>query len=452
SVVMVSASFLLFNDNYDSENPNKITYLFSDESKSIWYKYNFTSSEFEEYVSGYGNTSQEVVNIPSSKFSNFSSNFRILNFKILINCDSSNNNISPMLSDIVLQYVKKGSWILITGDELYNNFKIENFPYETKVTNVGSSNYENLKINIVADRLVDSALDNFMEKDTYDIGEKGYVDKSGSLTNGTTVEDISHEDVDNLMTDYNNHKTDTSKHFNINDTSSSSSTVYSSSKVEDRIDNHGHKIENLTDIDISGRENGEAIIWDDSTSTYIHGDAGKSNISEMDDVSITSISSGETLVWDEITSKFYNGEGGKSNISEMDDVDLTDRVDGTTLVWDNDTSKYKHGISSALEYVRLRKYAFTSTDVTNAQTDGYLDIDIIDDDSNILEISDNMNNNGIEIIIGRLHTFYGDVASGDDWELQQGTASTGYANIIRIHEDWVVEGEIITGYVIKEKE
>lgn len=447
-----SINYLIFNDNYDSENPDKITYLFSDETKTTWYKYNEVSSDFEEYVSGYGNTSQEVANIPSDKFTNFVSEFRVLNFKILINCDSGNNNISPVLSDIVLQYVKRGSWVLITGDELSNNFKIENFPFETKISNIGSSDYESIKINIVADRIVESSLDNFMEKDTYDIGNKGYVDKSGSLTNGTTVEDISHEDVNDLISDYNSHKTDTSKHFTINDASSSTSTVYSSSKVENRIDNHNHEISNLTDVDITDRADGEALIWDDGTSTYIHGEAGKSNISEMDDVSITSISSGETLVWDETSSKFKNGDGGKSNLSEMDDVDLTDRADGTTLVWDESTSKYIHGISSALEYVRLRKYTFTSTDVTNAQTDGYLDIDIIDDDSNVLEISDNMNNNGIEIIIGRLHTYYGTVSSGDDWELQQGTAPSGYANIIRIHEDWIVEGEIISGYVIKEKD
>lgn len=142
------------------------------------------------------------------------------------------------------------------------------------------------------------------------------------------------------------------------------------------------------------------------------------------------------------------------NLSQLEDVDVTGRVDGSSLVWSASNSMYEHstsgGSGSGLEYARLQKYAFTASDVTSAGSNGYLDIDIKDSSLTTLEVSDSMVNNGIEIQIGRLNTYYGDVSSGDDWELIQGTASAGYANVLRVHEDWVVEGEIVTGYVIRE--
>lgn len=405
-----SINQMIFNDSGTG-----LTYLFSNQDKVTWYKYNSVSGAFEESLTG--NTSVETALIPSSVWNTFITNNKSLNIKFIFDLDGT-ETVSPSLKDIILSYERAGSWKLISGKTLEDNFDIEHFPYETKITNKGLNDFDNLKINLVVDKLVDSALDNFMMKSVYDILDRGFVDKAETVTNGNSLEDISHSDLATVISEFNIHSQDASKHFVINDNLINSSSVYSSFKIEERISNHTHDMTNLSDVDITLRADGTTLVWDSDEEKYTHG----------------------------------LPESGASTIEELTDVDTTLRADGTTLVWDETETKYIHGVTSSLEYKRLRKYIFTSTDVTNAQTDGYLIIDIMDSNDVILNVNSDMNINGIEIIIGRLNTYYGDVSLGDDWELIQNTAPVGYVNQIKIHSDWIIEGEAIWGYVIKDKE
>jgi len=406
-------------DNYDISYPNKITYLFSNEDKDTWYKFNSGTNNFEEYISGYGNNSEEIKTIPSSTFTNFVDGFKALNLKIIIDT-TADNTVSPYLSSMVLDYKKVGSWRLIQGTEFTNNFKVENYPYEIRLVKLGSNTLNNLKINIVADREVNSALDNFMLKDTYDVGEKGYVDRAGAVTNGNTAEDLTHEDIKNIDNMITNHTGNTSIHAPIdNNDPSANNKVYSNLKVESLISNHQHDFGDVLD-DIEGTPaDGQAVVWDKTSGKWIFAESG-----------------------------------GAGTVSELEDVDITDRVNGTTLVWDEFESKYKHGVTvtSSLEFRRLRKYTFSSADVISAETDGYLDIDIKDMSDTLVSVKNTLIDNGIVVNIGRLNTFGGLISNNDDFELIQGTAESGYCNVLRIHSEWIIEGESVWGYIIKDKE
>ncbi|MFA7545494.1 MAG: hypothetical protein WCY49_07065 [Anaerovoracaceae bacterium] len=141
-------------------------------------------------------------------------------------------------------------------------------------------------------------------------------------------------------------------------------------------------------------------------------------------------------------------------IENISDVDTTARAEATLMIWDATASKYKHAVvsgggSTGSNFIRLKQYTFTESDLTTAETNGYLDVPITSFGDVNLAVKDTHIDNGLQVIVGRFSLYPGVVADGGDYELVQGAADPGYADTIRIHKDWVVDaGEGVWGYLV----
>ena len=110
----------------------------------------------------------------------------------------------------------------------------------------------------------------------------------------------------------------------------------------------------LTDVDLTGVADGDAIIYDSATSSWIPGEAGgKFTVSET-----APVGPGNGDTWfDSSTGKAYiyysdadssqwveiGNPGGFSSLSVLSDVDLTGLADGNSLVYDSATSTWVPG-------------------------------------------------------------------------------------------------------------
>lgn len=112
----------------------------------------------------------------------------------------------------------------------------------------------------------------------------------------------------------------------------------------------------LTDVNIGAQTDGQALVWDNSTSKWIPGTVASSGtgvdtLAELTDVNVSSKSNGQALTWNEGTSKWIpatiSGGSGATTLAELTDVNVGSQTDGQALVWDNGTSKWIPGTIAA---------------------------------------------------------------------------------------------------------
>jgi hypothetical protein len=106
-------------------------------------------------------------------------------------------------------------------------------------------------------------------------------------------------------------------------------------------------INNLTNVDITSVANGETLVYNSITSAWENGagGGGGGTLSGLSDVTITSVANGETLVYNSITSAWENGAGGGGGgtLSGLSDVTITSVANGETLVYNSITSAWENG-------------------------------------------------------------------------------------------------------------
>lgn len=129
------------------------------------------------------------------------------------------------------------------------------------------------------------------------------------------------------------------------------------SRATAEIDLTNQSIDELQDVDTSttAPTNGEALIWNSTTSVWEPGpslpDLASSSIDELSDVDTTTVApaAGEALVWDSVNSKWAPGAVASANLSidDLNDVDTVTNppLDGEALVWDDVNDEWVPGNS-----------------------------------------------------------------------------------------------------------
>lgn len=73
------------------------------------------------------------------------------------------------------------------------------------------------------------------------------------------------------------------------------------------------KVEQLIDVDTSTLVDGDALVWDAGTQTWVNqAVGGATTLETLTDVNIASVQDGETIVWDSDTNKWINVSIGNS--------------------------------------------------------------------------------------------------------------------------------------------
>ena len=96
----------------------------------------------------------------------------------------------------------------------------------------------------------------------------------------------------------------------------------------------------LDDVSSSAPANGQFLLYDSASTSYIPTNATINNLTNVD---ITSVANGETLVYNSITSAWENGAGGgggSSTLSGLSDVTITSVADGDVIRYDAVTGTY----------------------------------------------------------------------------------------------------------------
>lgn len=473
---------IFIRDNFNSEYPNKLTYALSVDEGNTWYKYDESNEIFTEWLPGdYGSPSNVIASIPQDKYDDLLSlNPYSIKIKIIMHCIDDNTE-SPIIEGVDFKYRHIGSWDIISGNELTSNFKIENYPYEIRIKHIGSIFYPNLKINVVCDREVDSALDNFMRKDVYDIGEVGYVDGAKKLTEGNPSTDITHADLISILNNINLHINNQTIHRLINDVTISVTTTFSGSYIDYLIKNHNHEFGDILAGILGTPADGDVIKYNED-GTFSWGKAGYINITQMEDIDTTDKADGKAIVWDQdknkhtykevksklddltdlnkdnkavgktiiVTETGYGFGDAASSVDKLTDVDITNRANNTVLIFNSTTNKYEH--KPAVRYVRVKKYTFTLQDEVDANNDGFITVNLknLANEDILVPIEYTYYGIGLELFVNMLNLMPGQVTSNPDsaayHTIQEG--STGYSKSIILHKDFVIAGESIWGYVI----
>ncbi len=173
----------------------------------------------------------------------------------------------------------------------------------------------------------------FMKKSQYDTNEDGIVDKASSVDDGQgnakTAEEIK------------NHIENTNIHPSIDDSTASSSSVWSSQKVNSElsqkadinhthpwsdIDKTGSKLEDLENIDTSNLQDGYVLKWDSANNKWVPG----------------SESSGGASTWQDL-------DKTGSKLIDIEDVDGSNLTDGKILKWNATLQKWIPSVDETSE-------------------------------------------------------------------------------------------------------
>lgn len=103
----------------------------------------------------------------------------------------------------------------------------------------------------------------------------------------------------------------------------------------------------IGDVDLSTPpEDGQVLVWDDGTSTWVPGAGSPETLGDIGDVDLTTPpEDGQALIWDNTAGKWVAGAGVPEELGDIGDVDLTIApVNGNSLVFDGGDGKWKAGV------------------------------------------------------------------------------------------------------------
>jgi hypothetical protein len=93
-------------------------------------------------------------------------------------------------------------------------------------------------------------------------------------------------------------------------------------------------VSELNDVDVAGIQDGDVLIWDQSTSQWVVGEVPPPNIgiADLNDVDLAGLTDGDTLVWDASTSSWVATAGGGGAANSAPEVRGASFSGGTTII------------------------------------------------------------------------------------------------------------------------
>jgi hypothetical protein len=106
-------------------------------------------------------------------------------------------------------------------------------------------------------------------------------------------------------------------------------------------------IDDLSDVETSGVEDGDALVYDSSLSSWIPGTASSvASLDDLTDVDVAGAETGNTLVYDTTTGLWTAAAPGVGalGLDDLNDVSTSGAADGDALVYDSDTDSWLPGL------------------------------------------------------------------------------------------------------------
>ena len=170
----------------------------------------------------------------------------------------------------------------------------------------------------------------------------------------------------------------------IDDSTTSSTKTWSSSKINSEISAKPSAFSQLNDVAISSISDGQMPVYDFTTGKWKNQDVDAStlkynsvktikdeldakanSLSDLDDVNITNPQNDQGMIYDATTGKWKNGNPAISgNLTDLDDVqiDLNTLADGQAVKWDSQNNKWVNGeVSTTSALVDLTDVALDSS-------------------------------------------------------------------------------------------
>lgn len=170
----------------------------------------------------------------------------------------------------------------------------------------------------------------------------------------------------------------------IDDSTTSSTKTWSSSKINSEISAKPSAFSQLNDVAISSISDGQMPVYDFTTGKWKNQnvdastlkynsvktikdelDAKASSLTDLDDVNITNPQNAEGMIYDATTGKWKNGNPAVSgNLDDLDDVqiDFSTLADGQAVKWDAQNNKWVNGaVSTTSALVDLTDVALDSS-------------------------------------------------------------------------------------------
>jgi len=104
-------------------------------------------------------------------------------------------------------------------------------------------------------------------------------------------------------------------------------------------ESHTHALDDLSDVDTGGVTDGDALVWDSGSSTWVPGTVA-ATLAGLTDVDLSGVADGDALVYDAGSSKWVPGTIATDPADDTQVwMPLTTVVGGSPeLVWDADDS------------------------------------------------------------------------------------------------------------------
>ncbi|MFW6226425.1 MAG: hypothetical protein ACOC3V_05660, partial [bacterium] len=152
------------------------------------------------------------------------------------------------------------------------------------------------------------------------------------------------------------------------------------------IDLHGHNLDNLLNVDTTGKSDNNILTWDSSTSKWIVStmpDSGASELNELTDVSIISPSNGHILKYNLSENRWENSQ----ILFYLDDIlDVTISsgflADGHILRYDGDTSQW---INETINASKITSFTTNFDNILSTEDNIQDALDTLDDHSHTVE-------------------------------------------------------------------